>query len=272
VNHRFKYDPAHPVFHRPPASTRLWRYLDFTKFVALLEDRSLFLAPADRFEDRFEGSVSAATVELRERLRLLADSADPQQRQVQLKNIEKTLDDAARYRREQAAFTYISCWHASDDESAGMWAQYTPTGHGVAVQTTLDRLEAVMPTEGPAEGSTLLYVGLVTYIDYRTGVVPEANSFAPYIHKRMSFAHEHELRIVSQLFPYTDDFDDDGRRLMSNPEPGLAVPIDLDRLIANIYLRPNTPSWVRRLVETQARRAGVLAPIIVSDLDRDPVF
>jgi hypothetical protein len=173
---RFKYDPEHPLFKRPGGNSQLWRYLDFTKCVALLESQSLFVSRADQLGDPFEGSVSAATIELREQLRALADSPVPEQRAVQLKNIDTTLADASRYRQAQATFTYISCWHVSDGESAGMWAQYTPSGHGVAIQTTLTRLEDVLPREGPLEGSTLLYVGLVRYVDYRTEVVPDGNS------------------------------------------------------------------------------------------------
>jgi hypothetical protein len=50
----FKEDPE---FNTPPDETTIWRYMDFTKFIALLEDNSLFFSRGDKFRDRFEGSV-----------------------------------------------------------------------------------------------------------------------------------------------------------------------------------------------------------------------
>ena len=53
-------------FHNPsPADAILWRYMDFTKFVSLLETRTLFLARADKLGDPFEGSVPKNNIILR---------------------------------------------------------------------------------------------------------------------------------------------------------------------------------------------------------------
>ncbi len=41
----------------------IWRYMDFTKFVSLLDRASLFLCRADRLEDPFEGSSTEADVD-----------------------------------------------------------------------------------------------------------------------------------------------------------------------------------------------------------------
>jgi hypothetical protein len=37
------------------ASDRLWRYLSLTKVLSLLEERALYLARSDKFEDPLEG-------------------------------------------------------------------------------------------------------------------------------------------------------------------------------------------------------------------------
>ena len=45
-------NPDARQFHDPPpADAILWRYMDFTKFVALLEMKSLFFARADKLND-----------------------------------------------------------------------------------------------------------------------------------------------------------------------------------------------------------------------------
>ena len=41
--------------------TKIWRYMDFTKFVSLLETRSLFFVRADSFTDPFEGTWPRAS-------------------------------------------------------------------------------------------------------------------------------------------------------------------------------------------------------------------
>ena len=40
----------------PEPTTKLWRYMDFTKYVSLLASRGLFFTRADCFEDAFEGA------------------------------------------------------------------------------------------------------------------------------------------------------------------------------------------------------------------------
>ena len=48
----------HPAFSPPSDDAVLWRYMDFTKFVSLLDRSALFFARADKLNDPFEGSVS----------------------------------------------------------------------------------------------------------------------------------------------------------------------------------------------------------------------
>ena len=44
-------------------NTTIWRYMDFTKFVSLLDKKKLFLCRADKLEDSFEGSLPLDNVE-----------------------------------------------------------------------------------------------------------------------------------------------------------------------------------------------------------------
>ena len=55
---------AHPCFTVPDdPNASVWRYLDFTKFVDMLERRQLFFARADKLGDPFEGSTSPLNVQ-----------------------------------------------------------------------------------------------------------------------------------------------------------------------------------------------------------------
>jgi hypothetical protein len=49
----------HPNFSHPTDRTiALWRYMDLSKFVALLQTGKLYFARADKLGDPFEGSVT----------------------------------------------------------------------------------------------------------------------------------------------------------------------------------------------------------------------
>lgn len=54
----------HPIFAPPDdLDASIWRYIDFTKLVAVLARRSLHFARADRLGGQSEGSVSRANIE-----------------------------------------------------------------------------------------------------------------------------------------------------------------------------------------------------------------
>ena len=55
----------HRVFNPPESDAVLWKYMNFTKFVSLLEKQALFFARADKLGDPFEGSFSKANKQLR---------------------------------------------------------------------------------------------------------------------------------------------------------------------------------------------------------------
>ena len=46
----------HPTFIQPEnEGIKVWRYMDFTKFVLLIDSRRLYFTRADKFDDPFEG-------------------------------------------------------------------------------------------------------------------------------------------------------------------------------------------------------------------------
>ncbi len=49
-------------FNSPPMDAVLWKYLDFTKFVSLLDKNTLFFVRADKLGDPFEGSYSRMNI------------------------------------------------------------------------------------------------------------------------------------------------------------------------------------------------------------------
>jgi len=56
----------HPCIEKPTdENAKIWRYLDFAKFMSLLHRQALFFCRADKLSDPFEGSFSKANLELR---------------------------------------------------------------------------------------------------------------------------------------------------------------------------------------------------------------
>jgi hypothetical protein len=229
----------------------IWRYLDFTKFVDLLDTRGLFFTRADRFEDRFEGSSPPFNVA--ERARLYREIP------------EEALRRRTSFSKQFRTCVAINCWHANPHESAAMWRLYLKSDEGIAIQSTYSQLIASV-----SESKEDVYCGLVNYIDYDSEWMPEDNLFYPFLHKRKSFAHENELRAIISRFPSAgSDLSDSFEETISD---GIIVPVDLGRLITRVFVAPDSPLWLTRLVGAVARQYGITAPVVTSSLAKEPVY
>ena len=49
----------------PDENDKIWRYVDFSKFLSLLEDSAIFFSRADKLDDPFEGSYSKVNIKVR---------------------------------------------------------------------------------------------------------------------------------------------------------------------------------------------------------------
>ncbi len=235
----------------------VWRYMDFTKYVWLLDHEALFFTRADRLGDPFEGSYSAANVAARPEL--YGDRFDSMQERIQ------------PFFEKLPQFTFVNCWHMNEVESAAMWRLYLKSGEGVAVRSTYRRL-----IESLADYVPSVYVGEVKYIDYERDFIPEHNSFFPFVHKRRSFEHERELRAVRQELAHATGTEHkqapqyrlDAEALAS----GLTVPVRMTTLVERIYVAPGAPAWLRELVVSVTTKYGFPFEVNQSRLDADPVY
>jgi hypothetical protein len=246
---------SHPSFRAPTdPEVPLWRYMDLSKFIALLRDRALFFAQSDCLGDPFEGSMPKKNrVELKEALRR---DFDPEQTEKRLALLSQTSQELRR------GIT-ISCWHASEHESAAMWGLYGRYGDAVCIQTTYNTLALLLPPE--------IYAGMVTYIDYETGCFDPGNRFNYFMHKRLSFKHEDEFRaILVSAFP------PGSAPNLSPPyvicEGGVKVPVDINGLIQKIFVSPASPKWFKGIVESLKEKYDVTAPVKQSSIADDPIY
>lgn len=238
----------HPCFE-PPKNTdvKIWRYMDFTKYVSLLESRSLFFSRSDLFNDPYEGATSHLNALIRPKL--------------YPKFPDKLFTDSSKFAEWVRQWTFINCWHMNAHESAAMWKLYARTNEAVAIQSTYQRLYSCVKDNA--------YIGVVKYIDYEKEWLPEGNSFWPFVHKRKSFEHEMELRAVIQELPLHEDCISVG---LQNHEIGKLISIKPEDLITNVYVAPSAPEWFAILVQVVTKKFGFNFEVNQSLLSKKPVF
>lgn len=239
---------GHPVFVEPSDRTaKIWRYTDFPKYLDLLERGALFFARADLLGDPYEGSVSRANAALRPRV---------YKQQLPAEALAQ-LSDFHWFARQ---WTFINCWHQNDVESAAMWTIYAQTNQAVAIVSTFELLQNVLPSEA--------FVGLVKYIDYSRDWQPEGNAFYAFTHKRLSFAHEREVRAIIQAIPTS------GEHLLPTPteENGKYVSVELSQLITEVRVAPTAPTWFLDLAQRITARYRLEVPVVRSAIDETPVY
>ncbi|AFQ16480.1 hypothetical protein P9027_02030 [Bacillus thuringiensis] len=237
-------------FNTPRDDTKIWRYMDFTKFVSMLELESLFFVRSDKFRDPFEGVFPKITDEI------LA------QKYMGIRHPTKGYDVAEMHKRifaKSRKFMTINCWHINEGESAAMWDLYLSSFEGVAIQSTVSSLKRSL--ENTEES---ICIGSVNYLDYQTDVIPIDNIYWPYICKRKSFAHEKELRAVHDT-GFLNKFGTIDQE-ESPVKIGLPIKCDIHSLIENIYVSPNSPRWFEELVRSVCKKYGLDKEVFKSNL------
>lgn len=207
------YEP-HAALKIPHDDARVWRYMDIGKLVSLLNTSTLFFCRLDRLRDPFEGLPNSLTLD------------EWKRREVRPNEMERLFAASRQW-------TYANSWHLNEFESAAMWELYLKTPEGIALETTSGRLRDSFS----AEKTQQVFIGTVSYIDYETTAVPSDNGFFLALHKRMSSAHERELRALVWLLI---NMDTDTK--VPAPE-GVNVRVDLAHLVRRVFVSPSAGSW-----------------------------
>ncbi|MEA9985663.1 hypothetical protein [Subtercola sp. RTI3] len=245
---------AHPSFvNKPEGDVVVWRYMDLARFMSILESKTLNFTRADFMADKWEGSYSYANVEQR-------PGRYGEHFEMMIKDAEARLDGSRKT-------MFLNCWHVSNEESAAMWDIYQREGRGVAIKTTWGRLTSSL------KGNVGVYGAYVNYVDYKTTFISETTTFDPFLHKRLSFAHEKEARLifmemkVGQIeMPHGPE-----NAILGYYDPAFPVPIDVEELIEVVYIAPDTPSWISDLVTSIVKTYGYEFTVRQSDLANDPI-
>lgn len=247
----------HPEFIQPAnEDIKIWRHLDFTKLLSLIDSRQLYFSRADKFDDPFEGSWPRLNVEAR---KYIPESISDEVGRNKYEAAVNTLPEIFKNWRRCIA---INCWHANEHESVAMWKLYLKSNEGIAIQSTYKKFKnCILDAEN-------VYIGKVKYIDYEIDVINANNILSPFNHKRKSFEHEKEIRGLiirwpkEEPFSFTKDTIDDG----------LTISVNLEMLIEKIYISPYAPARFKDLVGGVIKRYGYGFEIVQSELNKDPLF
>lgn len=248
----------HTALEQPPENAKLWRYMDIPKYLHMLTTKTLWFARADQLGDPFEGSTTRNTME--EWVEYLRENISPE-------SVQNLLDSRSSDSISIVKHTYINSWHLSETESAAMWRLYK-SDYGISVTTTLQRMKDAFPSEHR------IFMSKIKYVDYEIAVIPGGNSFWPFVHKRQSFEHEKEVRLIMS-HGYGSDLIFQNVTSPSFPHPptpvGVSVPIDMQKLIIEVRIDPSAPKWFFETILNLTQKMGYQFNVVQSSLGKDPI-
>lgn len=253
------YEP-HDDFPEPEDGNQtIWRYIEFTQLMSILERKSLRFTAANRFDDPYEGSYTMPDLE--EAVDKALDMGLDIEEEEFMTMVKSTPD---RYLEN----LYLNCWHMNDYESAAMWNQYSLVESGIAIRSTVDRfIDALEACE-----EYDVHLSKVDYLDFREDDIRDSYVPRRFLYKRKSYEPENELRAIIHLndvievetsvakekdltirypdqpFQHYPRMEPYASRLGGELQPGLYVSVDLNTLIDKIFVAPDAPKWIEKTV------------------------
>lgn len=202
--------------------TIIFRYMDFSKFMDLLENRHLFFCNAEYFEDEYEGKMPEG---------FYKDwSVESMNRHIPFK---EKFDEVIK--------SYISCWNKGEVESYSLWKIYTNPNTGVAIKTTVGDLKKSMNNDA-------IKIYKTEYINFNE---KEIDCEPPRYDRetRSGFRINRDVREVYKDKPYSSEEEIRAVYIVNSRKSGINFSVDLSTLINEIYISPFAPKWFDELIE-----------------------
>lgn len=213
---------------------KAWRYMTFSRFAWMLQRKLIWMARVDKLDDEWEMALAG------DQLKHVYATA-PIRRFGQPKP-EETLDQRTKHIVDNwRRTTFVSCWCASEHESHALWRIYCGQNEGIAVQTTLAKLQMEFQ-------NISLYDIRYEYPGRKT-TTPVKLDLATI--KRPMFSYEQEVRFIAEPG-------------YSNPnliqgDLGFEYAIEPERFIEQIVIHPLADT---SFLETVSFLVDGLAPVL----------
>jgi hypothetical protein len=236
-------------------SAVLWRYMDLSKLISLIETSALHFNRVDNYEDPYEGWLPSGKFE--------------EQQYGNHEDVPDAQDISLPSRVpiwELRKLVYTSCWMINKGQSDAMWSSYLSSNQGIAIQTTVGTLESQLP-------DTLdIDIGKVNYIDWNETEI-SIKDYEPLVlafFKREAFKHENELRVAYRLSFDHEDVESRDEYKIESPL-GEKISVDPETLIDTIYTSPRAPSWFTDTVEEMISSYDLDVDVAESSLLDTPI-
>jgi len=209
--------------YTPDDNVKIFRYMDFSKYVDLLERKKLCFCNAKKFEDKFEGEMPEAFYH---------------NWSEEHKNGHKSISEEL----EKYFSCFISCWNMGEGENYALWKIYTKPETGVCIKTSVGRLRKALNNED-------IKIYVVKYI-------PSFNDssfdieFPHYMRMQDGFSIKHSVKEVCKLDAYK--YENEVRAVFvekSREKSIIQFSVNLEELIDEVYLSPYASTWFKELVK-----------------------
>jgi hypothetical protein len=212
-----------PYVSRPyldePSGGVIWRYMSLEKLLGILILKSLFFPSAHTLREKFDKFEGALTDD---ELATAEPNIIAHHEKTHQKPTEKRL--------------FFNCWHINDSESDAMWKIYVGN-NGVAIKSTVDRLKQCFDvTRFPISLGRILYGKTDDHTEH---------AVRRFMRKKLAFRHEEEIRLVM--------YDETSTHV---GQPGIPIPVDVEKLIEKIVVSPKSEPWFLCLVQSLTSTLG----------------
>lgn len=241
---------VHPQLTTVTNNPKIWRFMNFEKFLFLIQKTRLFFASADviaRQFDPWEGIYPPETLDL------TLEHFKKSNHENIANNAEKLLGHLKNLKTERVNF-FLNCWHINDSETKHMCPTYASRKLGVTIQSDFNRL-----CESLANVEKNVYIAAV---EYDQKIISTGDVFQPYFNKRKQFKFDQELRclIWDRIVPPEE------------PRSGISFEIDLKILIENIFVTPGTAQYEIEAINDMIEKYGFSFKVNKSSLDDLPPY
>lgn len=222
---------------------KIWRYMDLAKFISLISNKSLYFTNFEKFNDPYEfylpeiynKSLNTIREENSKRVYEEAkrnikkfENIDPEKYSIAMKTLDSILKDSLlkqkNIEKEVKEKFGVSCWHINDYENEALWKIYTNQGQGIAIETSVKKLEQSL------DYHRKIILDKVRYENFDTCIFEKNHqNYWGYI-KRKAFEYEKEYRAIVLL-----DEEYFGK--------GCYIKADLNILIEKIHISPVMPKY-----------------------------